>query len=451
LLQKFNTFQTMALVRRIVQPRLPPVYEVHHGNRLHRQTVFSRPFICDDVRFYSVEQMIYSALLGQHHLFLEVKQLWFWDKYAHCVNNPCDIRPIVDHYLLSKDITLRAQWILSIRSVLERILISLLHDESSDLRESFEYIYQTDGTNLRFVEVTGSDTERIFSSGHSPRRLPLHPSQYAGANIYGDVLTDVYMYYFKDFKGLHYDHLPSFERLITRSESSRCSYDSTAVVVSDSNWRQGKDIQGGEFWYQSGFKFKDLAVTIRKKHGSLIRFKFVLVCGGTMDSKLLHTEEQWMDSWRPFAQLLEPLRDHPETIVVFTTGIGVPSLPRLRKWVVWFRGVLNADFGGCENILLVDWSIPNDYNFFLTADDNIVPEFLEHGKNFTWDHANQKGTRRMWQTIGRRIREVIPYGPDLRVIGLTTTRDCDPARYKKEPNYKPYYQAGDLKSRQTLM
>lgn len=377
--------------------------EVDTNHVLSRCMPFE-PVVLAGQSFSSVEQIFYTCCLSQHGMFSDADVLW--KKFPKVLANPSQIRDIVDKHFAERNIPLSAYWIVNVPGVMLRIVNTLAKIPNSPFARCFS---RERGNHLSFVEVTRSGSERLFSCGHKKNFVPLDPSSFAGANIYGEALTIA----FRNFtEGIEYD-IPPIRDLLERFVFREHAYTKTAVIISDSTFRHVREVAGGDIWYQTGLTSGELALSIREKFGNVFQFRFVIVAAGTNDSVKLHSKVDWKASWKPMKRLLKPLRNHPYVVVVFNTGIGVPAWKNVARYTEWFKEVFTKDFGRCNNFALLDWSIAHDQNFFINPNGSARFANLDHDEK----HPNVLSTRRIWHHICRTVE----IAKELRTVRLETS------------------------------
>jgi hypothetical protein len=380
--------------------------EVDKDHVLSRFQTFETPLEINGKQYTSIMQVFFSCCLAQHGMFSEGATLWEQNPQAQ----PKELEHLVDRYFEERNMKKAAYWILNISGVMLRIVSVLLENENDRFTRNLQSYHNQHGYHVTFVETTKSDTERLWSCGHKSNFVPDDPHEYAGANVYGDVLTLAYRNF---VKGEDYD-FPPLKEMLTRFVFQTHEYTKTALILSDSTFRHVSYVAGGDIWYQTGLTFGELASAVKQKFGNLMKFRFIVVAAGTTDSTKLRSREEWLESWNCMKDLLKPLRNHPYCVVVFNTGIGVPGWPKVPAYTDWFKDIFHRDFGSCGNFSLLDWSVPHAQNFFINPDGSANALNLD----FDLRHPNNKGTRRMWHSIYRNVEGA----GELRTVRLNTLK-----------------------------
>jgi len=238
----------------------------------------------------------------------------------------------------------------------------------------------TSGINLGYIE------QALYADGHENHdKEILRFCQ--GNNLLGLVLKRV----FQRFTPRQGRDGPPDEPKYSVYDLIRCNvmptneilrrYSRSVALCSDSYFRCAEKVEFGDIFYRGGIKCCELAhlLTINKVY--LSHYLVIILCIGTNDSK--HDEEYWESSWGEIYQLLNPLLNDDNHIIIMNTGIGSSDWPRIPAYARWLReNMCGGDglFGpNVTNTFLIDWSEPGPTNPFIDAGRNPIPRFMFRG------------------------------------------------------------------------
>jgi hypothetical protein len=304
-----------------------------------------------------------------------------------------------------------ANWLFMQEKVMFRIVIDLIRHRDNQFAEAMRYIHSQHGANIEFIEVSFTMSDRLWCSGFRPRERRQSYYGMPGINLYGRVLTKAYHYIFYDERPDLTD-VPCLETLLTENLGKRESFRFTAASVSDSFFRQGWSIEGGNIFYQTGATLGSLANQVDEHQLTLGQYRFVIFTASSNDSNLGFPEQD--DSFRKFKRVIEPLRNHSTTKVVFNLGIDVPGWPHIRGYNEWLTEKIHHEMAA-DNFFIMDWTIPHFHNHFIGRDRSWDPYYFADDQR----HPNHHGLLDMW----RRFHTDIPAFRDLRLVQFKTTTD----------------------------
>jgi hypothetical protein len=382
------------------------------------------------IDFYSPKHIFDSCMLAQHGQF--ANETTFWENNEAVLTDPSIFNDKVEKWFEDRYIEEKACWVLNQEKAWARVVVTLLEHRNNAFAWKLRDLYNEYGVYVRFAETTHNPNERVWASGYRSEHLPEDPALYCGANLYGRILEQVFVGYFTNDDTLANIGMPElsdllFSRVLSNRQYS--SYKKTIAIISDSIAGFASYVQGGDIWYQPGATVGQLATLIREKHGALIQFKFVVIFATTNDAMNLHSPEEYEESWGRMRSLLEPLKHHPHTVVIFHTGIGAPRWEYVPGYTQWFIDAFTQDFGSAGNFRLYDWSIPHERNLLLKPDGNVQDGLFESDER----HPNRQGLRMMWKMMAEENRE--RENMQLVRLGIANTK----------------YAAGKLKDRVTLI
>jgi hypothetical protein len=389
--------------------------KIENSNPLHYDFKWEEPLNMDidgrSYSFYSITQMFASCMFAQHGMAEE--SVSFWRSRQRLVEYPPDIKGAVLGRFQHFNMPVEASWLFRAKDIMMAVLLEVLENRDGQFRRELVRLEGRYVGLLRFVVLTFSGTERLWTSGHPPSTLPRNAAEYAGLNLYGECLTELYE---KWTLQRSYDTSLPVDLLLT-CMMPRTTYRRTVLVLGDSTPRHVASIESGTLFYESGLVLGDIAFCFKRRWGNVQDYKFVIVFGSTNDAQRLRSVEEREGSWGVMRDLLSILRNHPDTVVIFCTGIGLPNWPRVPEYTLWLRDVFMRDFGDASNFHFIDWSVPADYNFFFKKGR---PDYyyLDDDEK----HPTNIGTRRMWRYLCHYDAQHISQGL-LRLIRVTFRDD----------------------------
>jgi hypothetical protein len=273
-----------------------------------------------------------------------------------------------------------SEWTLQSGDIMHAIFLEFLQQQESMQNEFRRIRNEAGGRPVKFFAVSLGPC-RVWHCGLRANSIPTFGDvTLPGNNLYGHIVSLAYRSWLIKEEHDHSKWPCRIEPLL-QSRLIHPSSRKTLALVSDSNFRQGKSVFGGDILVQPGATCGELGQMLSELGFSIQDYHAAIFCVSTNDSLLDGSLR--LESYKTLREILMPVHVDSTVDVIFNVGLHLPKWRKLPQYTEWLLTQLSNDFGNLPNFAIFDWS----YLSPIMLDDPYY--WADSG------HLNQHGLRRM--------------------------------------------------------